>query len=42
MVSAIDVAKRVLVTLIKTLAGIYGVVTDVTRDSEDKDISTQS
>jgi hypothetical protein len=31
MVSAVDTAKRVLVTLLKSLAGIYGVVLALTR-----------
>ena len=33
MVSAIDRTKRALVSLLKTLAGIYGVALNVTRDS---------
>ena len=35
MVSAIDVAKRALVTVIKYLAGIYGVTADLNRDCDD-------
>ena len=35
MVSAIDRAKRALVTVIKYLAGVYGVTADVNRDSKD-------
>ena len=35
MVSATDVAKRALVTLIKYLAGIYGVTADLNRDCTD-------
>jgi curved DNA-binding protein CbpA len=35
MVSAVDTAKRVLVTLLKSLAGIYGVVLALTRESTD-------
>jgi hypothetical protein len=35
MVSAIDRAKRALVTVIKYLAGVYGVAADVNRDSKD-------
>jgi hypothetical protein len=33
MVSAVDTAKRVFVTLLKSLAGIYGVVLALTRES---------
>jgi hypothetical protein len=33
MVSAVDTAKRVLVILLKSLAGIYGVVLALTRES---------
>ena len=33
MVSAVDTAKRILVTLLKSLAGIYGVVLALTRES---------
>ena len=33
MFSAIDKAKRALVTLLKTLAGIYGVALGLTRES---------
>ena len=39
MVSAIDRCKRVLVSLLKTLAGIYSVTVNVTRESSDKDVS---
>ena len=35
MVSAIDLAKRALVALLKTLAGIYSVNLNLTRDSSD-------
>ena len=38
MVSAIDVAKRALVSLLKTLCGVYGIVLGVSRDSPDKDV----
>ena len=40
MVSLIDRTKRALVSLFKTLAGIYGVAVNVTRDSADKDVSS--
>ena len=33
MFSAIDKAKRALVTLLKSLAGIYGVAVGLTRES---------
>ena len=36
MVSAIDRCKRALVSLLKTLAGIYSVTVNVTRESSDK------
>ena len=39
IVSAIDRCKRVLVSLLKTLAGIYSVTVNVTRESSDKDVS---
>ena len=35
MASAIDLAKRALVTLLKTLAAAYGTVLTLTRDSPD-------
>ena len=35
MVSATDVAKRALVTVIKYLAGVYGVTADLNRDCDD-------
>ena len=35
MVSASERAKRALVTLIKSLAGVYGVTLDITRDCKD-------
>ncbi len=35
MVSAIDRAKRLLVSLLKTLAATYGVVLQLSRDSSD-------
>ena len=38
MVSAIDAAKRVLVTLMRTLAGVYGVAFSLNRVSVDADI----
>ena len=38
MVSSIDTAKRALVTLLKPLAGIYGLVVFLTRESSDKDL----
>ena len=38
MLSAIDASKRALVTLMRTLAGVYGVLFSVTRDSADSDI----
>ena len=38
MVSAIDRAKRALVTLLKSLATVYGLVLSVTRDATDKEI----
>ena len=33
MASSIDAAKRALVTLLKALAGIYGLVMDLTKES---------
>ena len=38
MVSAIDLAKRALVTLLKTLAPAYGVTISVTQESSDKEV----
>lgn len=38
MVSAIDLAKRALVTLMKTLAAAYCVTLHITRDSSDEDV----
>ena len=38
MVSAIDVAKRALVTLLRALAGIYGVAFSLTRSSADAEV----
>mgnify|MGYP000647761293 CR=1 FL=1 len=38
MVSGVDTAKRMLVTLLKSLAGIYGVVLVLTRESTDKEV----
>ena len=35
MVSAIDNSKRILVTLVRTLAAVYGIAVSVTRDSLD-------
>ena len=40
MVSMADSAKRALVSLLKTSAGIYGVVVGVTRDSSDAEVVT--
>ena len=40
MVSETDRTKRALVSLLKTLAGIYAVTLNVTRESSDKDVST--
>ena len=40
MASALDRAKRVLVTLLKSLATAYGLVLTLTRDSSDKDVRT--
>ena len=40
MVSAVDRAKRALVTLLKLLATAYGCVADVTRDSTDLEIKS--
>ena len=40
MVSAADSAKRALASSLKTLAGIYGVVVGVTRDSSDAEVVT--
>ena len=38
MVSAIDRAKRLLVSLLKTLAAAYGVALKLSRDSSDVDV----
>ena len=38
MVSAIDLAKRALVTLLNKLASVYAVVLDITRESSDGDV----
>ena len=38
MVSSVDIAKRMLVTLLKSLAGIYGVVLGLTRESTDTQV----
>ena len=35
MVSGVDAAKRALVALLRILAGLYGCVFNITRDSED-------
>ena len=40
MVSDIDTAKRALVTLLKSLAGIYHLVVGLTRDSTDTQACT--
>ena len=40
MVSETDRTKRALVSLLKTLAGIYAVTLNVTRESSDKDVSS--
>ena len=40
MVSAVDRAKRALVTLLRLLATAYGCVADVTRDSSDLEIKS--
>ena len=40
MVSALDLAKRALVTLLKSLAVVYNVSVSVTRDASDKDVRT--
>ena len=39
MPSAIDLAKRALVSLLRTLAAAYGVALTLTRDAPDKDVS---
>ena len=39
MPSAVDAAKRALVTLVRTLAATYGVAVDVARDSSDRDLT---
>ena len=38
MVSSVDTAKRVLVTLLKSLAGIYSVVLSLTRESTEVEV----
>ena len=38
MVSNVATAKRALVTLLKSLAAIYGVVVGITRESTDKEL----
>ena len=38
MVSAIDAAKRVLVSLLKTLAAAYGLTIGLARESSDTDV----
>ena len=38
MVSAVDQAKRALVSLLKSLATTYSLVLSVTRDAPDKDV----
>ena len=40
MVSAIDLARRSLVALLKALAKTYGVVLELSRDSSDAQIKT--
>jgi len=40
MPSALDRAKRSLVSLLKTLAGVYGVALNLTRDSTDQEVAT--
>jgi len=40
MVSAIDAAKRALVSLLKSLAAVYGVALALTRDSADSHART--
>ena len=40
MPSARDLAKRALVTLLKSLATAYGLVLSLTRESADKDVRT--
>ena len=40
MVSAIDKAKRALITLLKALAVTYGLVVEVTRESPDTAVRT--
>ena len=38
MVSSVDIAKRMFVTLLKSLAGIYSVVLGLTRESTDTQV----
>ena len=40
MPSVRDLAKRALVTLLKSLATAYGLVLSISRDSADKDVRT--
>ena len=40
MVSALDKAKRVLVSTIKLVAAAYGMVCDITRDSSDGEVAS--
>ena len=42
MVSGIDTAKRALVTLLKSLAGIYGIAVALTRESSEKDVQKRA
>ena len=39
MVSVVDTAKRALVTLLKSIAAIYGVVVALTRDTADTEVT---
>ena len=39
MVSVVDTAKRALVTLVKSIAAIYGVVVALTRDTADNEVT---
>ena len=40
MVSSIDVVKRALATLLNALAGMYGLLMDLTRESAYKEVRT--
>ena len=40
MVSAIDLAKRALISLLKALGTAYGLAFAITRDAADKDVRT--